>query len=111
MASDVTSKAPGPLWKPKKHRSPASRRNRLQLSNDSRWSALKKEFKAKHVQENGWYICDTSQGYGCGRWFQYIEVDHVIKRSVRPDLKYEEGNLQLLCHDCHMKKDGGMNIK
>ena len=33
-------------------------------------------------------------------------VDHIISVRQRPDLKYDEGNLQTLCHSCHSIKTG-----
>ena len=32
------------------------------------------------------------------------EVDHIIPRRVRPDLAWNESNLQPLCKSCHSKK-------
>lgn len=48
----------------------------------------------------GYYECNY-----CHKWLHYIEVDHIIKRSVRPDLVFDKSNLQLLCHSCHVQKD------
>lgn len=36
------------------------------------------------------------------------DVDHIIKRSVRPDLRYVMTNLQWLCRRCHTLKDNGI---
>lgn len=36
------------------------------------------------------------------------DVDHKIKRSVRPDLRYVMANLQWLCRRCHQIKDNGI---
>lgn len=34
-----------------------------------------------------------------------LDVDHIKKRSTHPELKYDLDNLQLLCRDCHTRKD------
>jgi len=38
------------------------------------------------------------------------DVDHKIKRSVRPDLRYVQSNLQWLCRRCHNRKDNGIQL-
>ncbi len=67
------------------------------------WLNFRKKYLAKQVKENGWYECAK-----CGRWLLYPEVDHIVKRSVAPDRVLDESNLQVLCHSCHVAKDGGM---
>lgn len=82
----------------KRHRPPSSQKR-------SKWSRVRRHYLAKHVMANGWYVCAA-----CGRWTQEPEVDHIIKRSVRPDLIYNEDNFQILDHDCHVRKDFGMKF-
>ena len=36
-------------------------------------------------------------------------VDHVIDRKERPDLAYDDTNLESLCHSCHSKKTATRN--
>ena len=31
-------------------------------------------------------------------------VDHIVPRSIRPDLELELSNMQTLCHSCHSQK-------
>lgn len=81
-------------------------------SYNSKWFRTKNKFlKTKVVDDL--YQCDPSNGHGCGRMFsrEYITVDHIIKRSVRPDLVFEPSNFQVLCQPCHYKKDWGMVVK
>jgi len=78
------------------------------VSPDWKWKKTREAYLKTVEIENGWYRCSTENNHGCGRWVQYPEVDHIIKRSVRPDLKYDPTNLQVLCHECHVQKDGGM---
>ena len=35
---------------------------------------------------------------------EIIEIDHIIPKSVRPDLKFELSNLMCLCPNCHRRK-------
>jgi 5-methylcytosine-specific restriction endonuclease McrA len=46
----------------------------------------------------------------CSQWFRKAEItlDHVIKRSIRPDLRFVDSNIQKLCLPCHQKKDSGI---
>lgn len=75
------------------------------------WQKVRDQYLAEHEIENGWYECDKSHGFGCGKWTQAPEVDHIIKRSVAPHLVLDPSNLQVLCHDCHARKDNGMKFK
>ena len=40
----------------------------------------------------------------CGQTEGYIHVDHILPRSIRPDLEIEENNLQVLCEACNIGK-------
>ena len=33
-----------------------------------------------------------------------LHVDHIVPRSIRPDLAFKERNLQTLCKDCNLGK-------
>lgn len=76
----------------------------------NKWKRCRKAFLRTQLNNEGFYVCSQLNGHGCGRWLQAgeVEVDHLIKRSVRPDLKYDHKNLQCLCHACHLRKDSGM---
>jgi 5-methylcytosine-specific restriction endonuclease McrA len=39
--------------------------------------------------------CGTSQG---------LDIDHIVNKGSRPDLKYAVENLQYLCRSCHINK-------
>jgi 5-methylcytosine-specific restriction protein A len=52
-------------------------------------------------------VCDPPDpvtGKSSGRRSPSTEVDHVIPASLRPDLFYDESNLQGACHECHSWK-------
>ena len=40
----------------------------------------------------------------CGKHGGSLEVDHIVPRSVRPDLAADKSNFQMLCRSCHAKK-------
>ena len=51
-------------------------------------------------------ICSTANGYGCGKIFE--DLDNLTKDHIVP--RWQGGsnhldNLQLLCWDCHQKKN------
>lgn len=56
-------------------------------------------------QWGGWYICEDG-----GEWTQEPELDHIERTGMggQPDKLMDENNWQLLCRECHDRKDGGM---
>lgn len=59
----------------------------------------RKKYLAKHQLWNNRWECEH-----CHTETDYPEVDHIQKRSSHPELKYVEENLQILCHNCHVKE-------
>lgn len=53
----------------------------------------------------GWWQC-----MGCPKQTQAPEVDHIKRTGMGGNMTrlLDEANWQILCHDCHVKKDGGM---
>lgn len=37
-----------------------------------------------------------------------LYIDHIIEKSIRPELRYEKGNIAILCQHCHCKKTDGI---
>lgn len=64
-----------------------------------KWLSHRRAYLNKHVMWNGMWVCA-----GCGLWINNPEVDHIEQRSLRPDLRYVDDNLQILCPPCHNKK-------
>lgn len=60
---------------------------------------VNKKYRESRLNHQGYLVCDN-----CGSWFG-SDADHIIKKSIRPDLRYDESNKQILCRDCHMQKD------
>jgi 5-methylcytosine-specific restriction endonuclease McrA len=58
-----------------------------------KWLSLRYHFLNKNKKE---CVC-------CGSSAN-LQVDHKIPRVLRPDLAFEESNLQILCRDCNFGK-------
>ena len=65
-------------------------------SKSQRWIQFRKQYLKDKKNFEGYYTCEH-----CGRWKEYVEVDHIIKRSVAPHRVFDETNLRLLCSACH----------
>lgn len=55
-----------------------------------------RDLRADVLRDEPWCAC------GCGRRSQ--DVDHIIPRSVRPDLQLERANLRAYAHACHARR-------
>lgn len=64
-----------------------------------KWLQFRREYLKKHRNEWGTFNCTV-----CHIEIPYPEVDHIKKRSTHPELVFDESNLQILCHWCHLKK-------
>lgn len=58
-----------------------------------------KKFRDSKVNHEGYLVCER-----CNSWFG-SDADHIEKKSLRPDLRYDPNNKQILCRDCHIEKD------
>lgn len=58
---------------------------------DYRWQKFRKSFLMRHP------VCAM-----CGRLA--TDVDHIVPLAIAPTRKYDESNLQALCHECHSRK-------
>lgn len=66
------------------------------------WAKARKLwFKNNPPNHEGYYIC-----YLCNYWVpaKEITLDHIIPRSARPDLRYEQSNLAPACWSCNSEK-------
>lgn len=61
------------------------------------WVKFRADFIKDKKNFEGYYVCEM-----CERWVEYIEVDHIVKRSIDPSRVFDPTNLRLLCHDCHV---------
>ncbi len=68
-----------------------------------RWQKLRARFLAQHP------VC--AECLKEGRITMATDVDHIRPHKGEPELMWNEGNLQALCHACHSRKtareDGG----
>jgi 5-methylcytosine-specific restriction endonuclease McrA len=57
--------------------------------------------KANPPNHQGYYVCAI-----CGRWVHEseVEVDHILARTRRPDLRFDHTNLQPAHSRCNTKK-------
>lgn len=65
-------------------------------SSRDKWITFRRNYLKGKQNWEGYYECDN-----CRSWVVFIDVHHIIKRSVRPDLVYDIQNLRLLCRACH----------
>ena len=56
----------------------------------AKWRAIRRNFLAKH------------KACACGA--PATVVDHVLARSIRPDLQWDTANMAPMCHPCHARK-------
>jgi len=72
------------------------------MSKAQQWVAFRRTWKKKHPpNDEGFYEC-----WLCGKWVlpNEITLDHVIPRSRRPDLVFEETNIKPACWTCNTLK-------
>jgi hypothetical protein len=65
----------------------------LQLYSTARWRRFRAYIRAIRM------LCERCKPEG--RVVEGVHVHHVIDPRNRPDLTYDEGNVELLCHSCH----------
>lgn len=64
------------------------------------WLKVRKAWLELHPPNHqGYWVCAN-----CGKWVGSVEVDHILSRSRRPDLRFDLTNLQPLCHRCNERK-------
>lgn len=56
-----------------------------------------------------WFKQNPAEGYSCYLCFQWLpknqtQLDHVIPRSARPDLRNDLNNLMPVCNTCNILK-------
>ncbi|GAN84051.1 HNH endonuclease signature motif containing protein [Novacetimonas hansenii] len=73
------------------------KRKENQKSYDNHWRKFSNAFRKKHL------FCKQCLKEGVYTYSD-LHVDHIIPLVQRPDLKYVESNLQVLCRSCHGKK-------
>lgn len=65
------------------------------------WSQPWRELRQKILLRDGLACVCCGEGKSPGK---PLHVDHIIPRSIRPDLDMEPSNLQVLCYDCNLGK-------
>ncbi|MGO3732065.1 MAG: HNH endonuclease signature motif containing protein [Vagococcus sp.] len=75
----------------------------LRLYNSKRWRTTSKIYRINHP------ICENCLSIGIIKPVDV--VDHIIEVKDDWNLRYEETNLQSLCHNCHNQKTINERIK
>lgn len=70
---------------------------------DSRHTKLKKATVAAWVRINGW-VCPGFRRPAHRVGEGGLEGEHIVPRSLRPDLAYEPSNMSVLCRSCNARK-------
>ena len=112
MASDVSGKHVGPLWKPpkreKKPPKPLQAKKVLNAKGKTfkAWGAFRRKYLKLHPPDHaGMYDCAIMSARCLGRVSkEEITLDHIIPRSRRPDLRFDPENIQLSCLPCNSEK-------
>lgn len=74
--------------------------SKLRNENNPLWLGGKTRWASKKVKERDNYTCKS-----CGlNEPDIVEVDHIIPKSIRPDLANSLDNLMTLCPNCHVRK-------
>jgi|ERR1043166_3976649 5-methylcytosine-specific restriction endonuclease McrA len=67
---------------------------------NAHWKGGSHGYWTRQAKTRDDYTCQI-----CGlRDTEIMEVDHIIPKSVRPDLRFELTNLMTLCPNCHRRK-------
>lgn len=85
-------------WKPREGQRAYDRRRgtAAERGYDAAWQRTRAAFLAEHP------VCaDCAER---GRVTVAVDVHHVVKLSVRPDLKHDFDNLMALCKRCHQAR-------
>jgi len=63
------------------------------------WLAFRRQYLSGRRNHEGYYVCP-----GCDRWVDAVELDHIVKRSLAPERRLDEGNVRMLCSSCHRRR-------
>lgn len=86
----------------------ATRRTRNEMYSDPRWHALARRVIGRWRSRNG-LLCPgyLVPGHQASR-ANPLTADHILPVSARPDLAYDETNIQVLCRECNARKGATM---
>jgi hypothetical protein len=71
-----------------------------------KWILYKHDWIERHGGVDGKWICYLQISVLCPQLLtvQTLTLDHVIPRSRRPDLRYNDDNIKPACWDCNSEK-------
>jgi len=103
MKQTPLKRKPGPIGKPNriKRKPPTAEK----LEADRKQSEKDREFYNKIWQSrpHRCVVCNVS----LGSEMKTVYMDHLIEKSTHPELRYEPGNITVVCIDCHGCKTNG----
>lgn len=72
------------------------------------YTHAKAQFLEARRNHQGYWMCNL-----CSRLTDSPELDHIMRVGMggAPSRLMDARNWQILCHDCHQAKDGGMEVK
>lgn len=70
------------------------------------WYKYRKDWIKRHGGDEGRWICALQCSPLCKKilTIETLTLDHIIPRSRRPDLRYEDSNMQPACFFCNSEK-------
>lgn len=78
-----------------KPRKPIRQRGKAYMA----WTTYRENVAKPYLDRTVGHTCAC-----CGRGDRHLDVDHIINKGSRPDLKYDLNNMQYLCRPCHRAK-------
>lgn len=99
MAGNVQPKSRFPLYKPEPIPKAAPTRIKQVGKRELEYRKWRDEQAIPYLDKRFGHTC-----FDCGTR-DNLDVDHQLKRSVRPDLKMDLNNVAWRCRSCHIKKD------
>jgi 5-methylcytosine-specific restriction endonuclease McrA len=105
MAQQINNGEWQSYWKPTKQEKKQPKYIKQAGKVAQTWAKVKAQYLKDHPADyRGYRTCQI-----CGGQVHEseVEVDHVINRSLRPDLRYEDSNLQVCHASCNAQKKLG----
>lgn len=90
----IPARKDGPAWmRQRQPRPPADEKELDRFLNRAAWRKCREWYRRRNP------LCERCRA--AGRFVPSAVVHHKIDRRERPDLAYDESNLEALCEPCH----------
>lgn len=99
----------------KRSSGPIKKRKKTQEEIDTQKEEYERDWSFYRVQwalreeKIGWnrfHICESCKQQIWGE-LKSLYMDHILEKSVYPELRYEPRNMAILCEPCHTRKTNG----